>query len=159
MHTDLIDQYAAGADHLDAAVAGLTEEELSAAPVAGNWTVRQVIAHIVDSDLVGVDRMKRVIAQERPLLMGYDESAYARHLHYDKIDVAQACTAFQAHRALMTALLRQLPPEAFERTGVHSERGLLTLRDLVADYVRHLAHHLKFLHEKRAALKKTNAVA
>ncbi len=50
-------------------------------------------------------------------------------------------------------ILRAQPPEAWSRTAVHSESGLLTLRQLVLQAIRHLQHHLPFIAEKRAALK------
>ncbi len=152
MDRTVIDKYLAGAGALIQAIKGLTREQLLTYPVPGTWSVQQLVLHLFDSDLVGADRMRRIIAMERPLLMGYDENSYIKGLHYESADAALAARAFEANRQLMGALLRDLPDEAFLRVGVHSERGLLTLGDEVQVYVRHLDHHMKFMREKRNAL-------
>ncbi len=108
----------------------------------------------MESDLTASDRMKRVISMENPLLMGYDETAAAQKLCYDQLDPQLACDVFAKNRLLTAELLRRVPKEAWDRSGIHSERGKLTLRDLVADYAEHLEHHLKFIRQKRELLGK-----
>src|SRR4051794_29383596 len=134
MDRALIDRYAAGALLPAKAIEGLSRADLLATPVPGRWSTQQVIIHLMDSDLVGTDRMKRVIAEERPLLMGYNETAFVKNLFYDKQDAAVACEIFAKNRAMMAEILRSLPDEAFQRTGVHSERGLETLEHFVKGY-------------------------
>jgi hypothetical protein len=154
MDRNWIDRYAAGARLLAKSIEGLSRADLLAAPVPGKWSTQQVIIHLMDSDLVGSERMKRVIAMERPLLLGYDETAFARSLFYDQLDAAAACDVFAKNRELMAVILRALPDEAFARRGVHSENGLETLEDLLRGYVEHLEHHLRFIEEKRRAMGK-----
>src|ERR1051326_7901326 len=120
MDRTIIERYAAGASLPAKSIEGLTRADLLATPVPGKWSTQQVIIHLMDSDLVGSERMKRVIAMERPLLMGYDETAFVRSLFYDKLDAAAACEVFAKNRELMTVILRALPESAFARTGVHS---------------------------------------
>lgn len=154
MDRTLIDRYLAGAGAMTKAIEGLTREQLLTFPVPGTWSVQQLVLHMFDSELVGLDRMRRIIAMERPLLMGYDENAYIESLHYECADAALAARAFELNRQVMGAVLRDLPDEAFHRVGVHSERGLVTLSDEVQVYVRHLDHHMEFMRAKRKALGK-----
>ncbi len=147
-----IDRYAAGADDLGQAIAGLSREQLNAFPVPGTWSIQQIVLHLFDSDLIYSDRMKRVIAEDRPLLVRCDETTYAANLHYDAMSAPLACGIFAGNRQLTAALLRRLPEGAFQRAGVHTARGLVTLAELVAGAVEHLEHHLKFAAEKRALL-------
>jgi hypothetical protein len=153
MDRSIIERYAAGASAPAKAIEGMTRQQLLATPVPGKWSTQQVIIHLMDSDLVGAERIKRVIAMERPLLLGYDENAFTRSLFYDRLDAAVACEIFAKNRELVAVILRALPDEAFKRTGVHSERGLETLEELIVGYADHLDHHLKFIGEKRRALK------
>ncbi len=51
----------------------------------------------------------------------------------------------------MARILGKLPPEAWKRTGQHTERGPLTLERLLTLATNHIAHHVKFIDEKRAA--------
>lgn len=149
-----IDRYAAGADAPARGIAGLSPDDLNKFPVPGTWSIQQIVVHLMDSDLIGTDRMKRVIAEDRPLLIGYDETRFAASLHYESQDAAAAAEVFRLNRLLFAGVLRQLPDEAFGRAGVHSERGLETLADLVKGYVNHLDHHMKFLREKRRLIGK-----
>lgn len=149
---ELIAKYAAGIDMMHGATAGLDAAQLDAYPVPGTWSIRQIVLHITDTELVDVDRMRRTIAEENPLLMGFNENCFIARLHNDRRDVALACDAYRTLRRSMTELLRLLSPDDFRRTAVHSERGKLTLADLVTHAIDHVEHHLKFLRHKRQLL-------
>jgi uncharacterized damage-inducible protein DinB len=150
----LVDRYAAGAGVPGQWIKGLTREDLAAVPVPGKWSVQQLIQHVLDSDLIASHRMKRIIAEENPLLISYDETRFAQKLGYDKLDPQLACDLFRLNRELTAQILRQQPESAFERTGIHNERGRMSLRECVELYVEHLEHHKPFLVEKRERLGK-----
>jgi uncharacterized damage-inducible protein DinB len=154
MDINLIDRYEAGAESLRQAVAGLTRDDLLARPGPGAWSIQELVVHVVDSDCVAADRMKRVIAEENPPLVAFDESRWAAELFPHEQSLDDALQIFVAGRRQMTRILRRLPVAAFQRTGVHNERGLVTLEQIVQTFVQHLEHHLKFLHEKRERLGK-----
>jgi uncharacterized damage-inducible protein DinB len=154
MNRTLIESYAAGGDRLAEAIKGLGKAELDAFPVPGTWSIRQIVLHVVDSDLVGSERMKRVIAEENPPLVAFDESAWAKNLFYQELDAAAACELFRANRSITAGILRRLPDEAFERSGNHSERGKVTLAEIVNTFTDHLDHHMKFIQQKRKLLGK-----
>ena len=150
----IIDQFEKGGEKLGRAIAGLSREDLLAFPVPGTWSIQQIVIHLSDSELVGIDRMKRVIAEENPLLIGYDETKFSQRLHYEAQSAETAVTLVDLTRREFAKVLRKLPTEAFARTGVHNEVGKVTLADLVQKYVKHLDHHLKFIAEKRSKLGK-----
>jgi hypothetical protein len=154
MDRTLIEKYIAGATVPAEAIRGLTTQELNAFPVPGKWSVQQVILHLMDSDLIGADRMKRVVAEENPTLLAYDETAFSKRLFYETLDPTQACEVFRLNRLLTGAILKKLPDATFDRAGNHTERGRETLEDLVKGYAHHLDHHMKFIKEKRKALGK-----
>lgn len=154
MIEEAIERFARGADVPARSIQGLTAADLDAFPVPGTWSIRQVIVHLMDSDLIGTDRMQRIAAMDRPLLIGYDESAFMSALHPERVDAAAAAECFRLNRELTVGVLRSLPREAFDRWGVHNEKGKVTLLDLVEGYAGHLDHHLKFIVAKRAALGK-----
>jgi hypothetical protein len=152
MDRSLIDQYEAGASKPAQAIAGLSREQLNAPPppgAPGAWTIQQVIMHLMDSDLIGSDRMKRIIAEDNPEIIGYNESLFATRLFSHRLDAAMACETFRLNRLLTSTILRHLPDEAFHRRGRHNERGEMTLADTVRIYADHLDHHLRFIERKR----------
>jgi hypothetical protein len=154
MDRSIIERYAAGADVPTRGIAGLTREELNSFPIPGTWSIQQIIVHLMDSDLIGGDRMKRVIAEDNPLILSYNETRFAERLMFDRLDPKAACELFAMNRRVMADLLRALPDETYERTGVHNEKGKLTLAQFVKTYADHLDLHMKFLNAKRRALGK-----
>jgi uncharacterized damage-inducible protein DinB len=154
MTKEIVEQYAAGGNSLSQAIAGLSSEELLSYPVPGTWSVQQIVLHLMDSDLISSDRMKRVIAEANPTLIGFDETAFVRALFYEALDAELAAEVFAKNRMLTAEILRRVPEESFDRFGTHSERGRITLTQLVQGMVDHLEHHLRFLREKRRLLGK-----
>lgn len=150
--SDLIGRYALGPAVLEYAVHGLTEQQVRAKPGPGEWSIAELVAHLADSDVVGSDRMKRVIAEPDASLLAYDENAWNDRLYMQSAPIDLAVALFGANRRWMERILRTCSDEDFARAGVHSETGRKTLADLLATYVGHLDHHLKFLYAKRANL-------
>lgn len=151
---ELIEEYARGGEKLRDAVTGLSLAEMNSFPVPGTWSVQQVVLHLLDSDLISIDRMKRMIAMEKPLLVGYDETLFSQKLFYDQQSADDAVTILDLSFKNFARVLRKLPAEAFDRPGIHNERGLVTLGSYLEHMVKHLDHHLKFIREKRAKLGK-----
>jgi len=154
MDRSIIESYSQGGMKLRAAVKDLTREDLLAFPVPGTWSIQQIVIHLLDSDLISIDRMKRIIAMEKPLLIGYDETAFSKRLHYEEQSAVDAVTILDLSFKNFATVLRKMPDETFQRQGVHNERGLVTLESYLSHMVNHLDHHLKFVSEKRKLLGK-----
>ncbi len=151
-YSEQIDAYLAGPAGLRRAVADLSPQQLQARPVAGKWSTLEVVCHLVDSEQAWCHRLKRVIAEERPLLIGYDESRFTASLDYHQHELDEELSLLESMRRQMAAILRRLPDDAWSRTGVHSERGLITLQEMLQAEVDHVPHHVKHILEKRRAL-------
>lgn len=152
-HANLIQSYLSGPKQLRDAIAGMTKEQIDAAPVPGKWSTRQIICHLSDFEPVYADRMKRVIAEDNPPLRGGDPDVFAAKLAYEARDIEEELTLIEAVRKHTARILKTLPEEAFERTGIHSADGPLTLETLLKRITGHIPHHVKFIKEKRAAMK------
>jgi uncharacterized damage-inducible protein DinB len=149
---ELIETYLAGPRTLRQAVRGMSREQLLARPVAGKWSTLEVVSHLADFDPIIADRMKRVIAEDNPQLIGASEVKFAAALGYHDRDVEQELAIIENTRGQMARILRKLPAEAMQRSGVHNERGPVTLEKLLSTANNHIPHHLKFIEEKRKAL-------
>jgi uncharacterized damage-inducible protein DinB len=152
---ELIATYEQGITDLRTAVEGMTPEHILARPIAGKWSTQECVSHLADTEIYYTDRIERTIALQRPLLMGVDERPYPERLSYQALDLAEQLDLFRALRRHATRILRMQSPDAWQRTAVHSETGLVTLRQLVLQAVRHVRHHLPFIAEKRAVLEGT----
>ena len=148
----LIEQYLDGPRQLRAAVAGMSREQVLARPVAGKMSTLEVVCHLADFDPILADRMKRVIAEERPSLLGADENRFAAALAYHERDLDEELTIIEKTRSQIARILRTLPPEALQRVGVHNERGPRTLEQLLVGATDHITHHVTFIRDKRRAL-------
>lgn len=151
-HLQLIDRYLQGPAQLREALKGLTPVQLRAHPVPGKWSCLEVVCHLADFDPILADRMKRIIAEEKPTLLGASENAFAKALAYEQRDAEEELKLIELTRSQMGRILKTLPAEAFNRTGMHNERGDLTLMRMVDLAANHIPHHLKFVQEKRKAL-------
>lgn len=154
MDRALIKRYREGADALARGIAGLSQDQLLSHPVPGTWSIQEIVLHMADCDQIDAERMKRTIAEERPTLVAFDESAFARRLHYQEQDATQAAELFRLNRLMLVAVLKRLTEDDFARVGIHSERGPVTLAEQLKTHTEHLEHHLKFLHEKRGMVAK-----
>ena len=151
---ETIEKYVSGGEKLRKAIAGLSEGDLKAFPVAGTWSIQQIVIHLMDSDGIWIMRMKRMLAEDRPLMLGYDESDFAANLLCEEQSADDAVTIFDLNRRQFGRILRRLADSALDRKGIHSERGEINVRDSIRLMVEHLDHHLKFIHQKRALLGK-----
>jgi len=154
MDRQLIEDYVACSGRLRQAVAGLSQEELTARPGPGDWSILELVIHLTDSDCIAIDRMKRMLTEDEPPLLYADETAYVRKLATHEQSLEDALILFEVGRRQFARVLRALPDEAFERRGIHNRRGALTVGGSVKDYIRHVDHHLTFLAEKRSRLGK-----
>lgn len=152
-YTKLIDEYAIGADVLRYVIADFTPTQINAHPVPGKWSVREVVCHIADFEPVYADRMKRVIAEDQPQLLSGDPDLFAARLAYSSRDLDEELALIDAVRKHTARILRTLEPEDFQRTGMHTTDGPLTLETLLKRITSHLPHHIKFIEEKRMAMK------
>jgi uncharacterized damage-inducible protein DinB len=152
MDATVIEQYATGGAKLRRAVAGLSQGELTARPGPGQWSILEVVVHLADSDAIAIDRMKRMLTDDNPPLLNADESAYTERLFPHEQSLEYALTLFDLGRRQFARVLRNLPPEAFERAGTHNRRGRMTVGGMVGDYIKHVDDHLAFVHAKRERL-------
>jgi len=148
----LTDDYLAGPQLLRQAVAGMSREQLLTRPIPGKWSTLEVICHLADFEIVGADRIKRVIAENEPTLFGGDENVFAARLAYHERDADEELLLIETIRKQVARILRTLKPEDFQRRGIHSEAGPLTLEGFVQRSIKHIPHHVRFIDEKRKAL-------
>jgi hypothetical protein len=135
-----------------AAVAGLTEAQLSAREAPGKWSTRHVVRHLADSEIVWGWRLRLVLAQDRPPLTGYDQDLWADRLRYAEANVADAIDELAAVRRTHIRLLEPLSPADLDRVGLHSERGEESVRHMMRMYAGHDVLHLRQLQRIRGSI-------
>lgn len=149
---ELISAYRDGGDVLRSAVAGMSPDQLLAKPIEGKMSSLEVVCHVADAEQFLADRMKRTIALEQPLLVGVEGWFYVDALHYKRRDVELDLALVDATRSQMAGDLDRLDASAWQRTAIHTEIGLVTLRDILVHAIEHLEDHVVRIVEKRDAL-------
>lgn len=151
-HLELIERFARGPQQVRESIVGMSPEKLAARPIPGRWSTLEVVAHLADFEIIGVDRLTAVIAEDSPTLPGRCEQRYAVRLCYMERDLEEQLRIIELCRSHTTRILRRLTAADWSRSGIHTEAGPLTLTQLLERVVRHVEHHVPFIHEKRRAL-------
>lgn len=133
----LVARYRAGYDAFAAAVAACGD--LDAAHEG--WTPRQVVHHVADSEMTSAIRLRRLVAEDEPVIAGYDENAFARRLHYDARPVEASLRAIEASRATSAEILDHLTEEEWARRGTHTESGTYGVEEWLRTYADHPYDH------------------
>ena len=158
-HSELLERFRRGAELLAFAMTGAAGPELDFKPGPDKWSVRQILCHLADSELVGAMRLRQVIAEDNPVLPAYDEKAWAERLDYSRRKPSHVIESFRRTRGENYELLKDLPTETFARTGAHSQRGLVTLSDLLRVYAEHAENHILQIRSARAGYKEARSKA
>jgi|SRR5437870_7660068 len=151
---ELLERFRRGPELLAVVLTGVFGEEEDFSPAAGKWSIRQIVAHLADAELVGGHRLRAVIAEDNPTLTSYDQEAWTRNLDYTKRKPKQSLESFRRVRAENYELLKALPEDAFARTGNHTERGAMTLLQLLETYAEHAESHARQMQAIREEYKK-----
>jgi uncharacterized damage-inducible protein DinB len=149
----LVENYLAGPEILRRSISGMSDDHLNAAPVPFKWSTRQVVLHIADMDLIFADHMKRIIAENEPALVGVHDKSFASRLSFHNRDVDEEVRLIKAIRRHMGCVLRSIDADDFNRKGIHSVDGPLTLADVLKRAINHIPHHAQYIEEKRKALR------
>jgi hypothetical protein len=147
----LIDRYEDGFAAVSAALEAITDAELEAREAPGEWSPREIIHHLADSEMTSALRLRLLIAQDAPTLLGYDQEAFVRNLYPDR-PIAPSLAAFGAARAATAPILRRLSEEQWRRAGTHSESGPYTVEDWLRIYGVHAHDHADQIRRARAAV-------
>ena len=148
----LIAQYATGYEVVAEALNGATEAELDAREAPGEWSPRQVVHHLADSEMTSAIRIRLILVEDHPLIQGYDQEEFAARLHYER-PIETSLLAFRGARDCTTELIQRLPDEAWSRAGTHSQYGPYSAEDWLRDYAAHAPDHAEQILRARATVQ------
>jgi hypothetical protein len=154
---DLLERFRRGAELVAVSTTGAAGAMLDFKPAENKWGVRTIVCHLADTEMVLAMRLRQVIAEDNPEMPAMDQNLWAERLDYGKRKLSQALDTFRRTRAENYELLKDLPEKTFARTGRHSERGVVTLLDLLRTYAEHAEQHVHQIQSVRGAYKEHKA--
>jgi hypothetical protein len=146
----LIDRYRDGYRVVAQALEGITDAELDARPGPGTWTAREIVHHLADSEMTSAIRLRRLIAEDNPVITGYDQEEFARKLYYDR-PIASSLEAFRLARLTSAEILDRLTDAEWGRAGTHSESGPYGVQKWLEIYAQHAHGHADQIRRARAS--------
>ena len=148
----LIERYQGGYSAVMSALENITERELDARPENGSWSPREIVHHLADSEMTSATRLRKLVAEDKPMIVGYDQEEFARRLYYDR-PIEASLEAFRAARLSTAGILARMTDSDWKREGTHSESGRYTAEIWLEIYARHAHDHAAQIQRARAAIK------
>ena len=146
----LVHQYREGYQEVMAALDGATDADLDRRPAPGKWTAREIVHHLADSEMTSAIRLRRLVAEENPVIAGYDQDEFARRLRYDR-PIAASLAAFKAARETTSEILDLLTEAEWARRGTHSESGSYSVEAWLEIYAVHAHGHADQIRHARSS--------
>jgi hypothetical protein len=153
----LITQYKDGYMEVLRNILDFPENSLTAHPIPGKWSAAEIVHHLTDSESTSSLRLRRLLVEDHPLIVGYDQDEYAAKLHYTERDIKPSLEAFRYARETTAQLLDLMTEEDWRREGTHSESGSYTTEDWLRIYAAHAHNHAAQIGRLREALSKSEA--
>lgn len=147
----LIARYRAGYDEVVRALAGIGPDERDWRPAPGEWSAREVVHHLADSETIAGIRLRRLLSEDDPVIQAYDEAEYARRFRYQERPWEPALRAFEAARATTAQLLESMTDADWRRAGTHSESGPYSAEGWLGIYAAHGHIHAEQIRSNRTA--------
>ena len=148
-----LDRYAAGPALLRQAWSEVPPEARQWRPAPGKWSAHEVVVHCADSETYGATRIRLLLAEAEPLIVGYDENLWAAKYDYHALEPELAFRCLEAVHENPLPALRHLPEEAWGRVGRHTESGPYSDADWLRIYAAHLEIHAAQIRRNLAAWK------
>lgn len=139
----LIQRYADGPKLLEESLATVSEIARTWRPAPGKWSVHEIVVHCADSEANAHMRIRYLLAEPEPLILGYDQDYWAIELTYHDHPLEPALEAIRAVRANTVPLLRRLTETQWQKSGRHTESGAYSAEKWLAIYAEHLEVHAR----------------
>jgi hypothetical protein len=147
----LIEQYARGPERVRQALGRLPAAALRFRPGEGKWSAHEVVVHCADSETNAALRIRYLLAEKEPLIVGYDQDVWARDFDYHGQSLEDALATTTLARSRTVPLLRRMTEADWARAGRHTESGSYTAEDWLRIYAAHLEGHAAQIERNLAA--------
>jgi hypothetical protein len=138
---ELLERFRRGPELMASLLTGVAGREFDFGLAPGKWSIRQIMAHLADSEMMGSMRLRMAIAEDNPTLPHYNQDLWADRLDYHRRKVSECMETFRRVRRENFELLHSMEPTSFSRTCQHPKRGSMTVAALMVMYMEHAENH------------------
>lgn len=147
----LIDRYADGFAEVTRALENFPPHALTINLIPGKWSAAEIVHHLADSETTSAIRLRRLLVEDRPVIQGYDQDAFAARLRYNERDIQPALDAFRSARETTAQILALMDDDDWHRQGTHSESGSYSTEAWLQIYAAHAHNHAAQIRRLREA--------
>lgn len=141
---DLIGLLSQQPDDLQTLLLNLSDEQASTRPAPGEWSVKEVLGHIADSERVFAYRALRIARGDQTPLPGFEQNDYVSATDFNIRSPGDILEEFTLQRRSNVLLVRSLTDEEINRRGIASGNPI-SVRALLHILAGHVEHHLESL--------------
>jgi hypothetical protein len=117
--------------------------KLGKRPAPGKWSVREILAHLADAEIVAGYRMRSVLGEPGCAIPAFDQNRWAEAEDYPKRDAKMSLRLFRTLREANLSMLKSLKPEQWKHFGIHSERGEESIERIAQMMAGHDINHFR----------------
>jgi hypothetical protein len=139
-------------DVLAGLIEGLSAEALGQRPAPDKWSIREIVAHLADDELVGGYRIRLILSAPGTAIQAFDQDVWARTGRYGTRAVSDSLALYRILRLANLQLLHSLTDQEWDLFGVHAERGIESLRDIARYFAGHDLNHFRQIESIRRRL-------
>jgi hypothetical protein len=120
----------------------VSAEESNAPILAGGWSRKQVIGHLIDSASNNHQRFVRALLQDSLEFPSYEQNGWSRVQAVEEADWLLLVALWTSYNRYLAHVIAHLPPAKLDVPIRLGQNEPMTLNALAEAYLRHLLHHL-----------------
>lgn len=132
---------------------GLKPPQLAFRPAEGTWSIKEIVTHLADVEMVYGFRYRKILAEETPELSPFDQNLWAGNLNYHQRDLNSVLEMFRAVRQNNLDLMKVKSTKDWQRVGSHPEYGRLTFAQIAIHLTAHDLNHLEQIRRIRRGIR------
>jgi uncharacterized damage-inducible protein DinB len=130
-------------ERIHALIDPLSPVAVNRSPTPGKWSIREMMAHLADCEMMFAVRLRQTLAEEHYIIQPFDQNRWAQR--YAAYDLQSAMAMFTATRNWNLKFLTSVTDEDRHHPVTHPERGTMTLWTIVETIAGHDINHLQQL--------------
>ena len=147
MSQELVNTYIANCADFEKVVRSIGANDLSRIAKEGEWSAAYVIHHMADADMHFATRFLHILTVDKPAIVPFDEYGYPDRLKYAARDAHDSLASIIGLHKVVANILKLVADADWKRVGIHSEKGEVTLAEVLTLASNHTHSHVEQLQE------------